>query len=95
MPLIRELVASEAWGFSEKVFEALDDCEYMEDDLESCVCTGKLYKRERDEKGEAVDGWKYTIVGTAVAGYEFYVAGKILIGEDGKYFFFITAHQAE
>lgn len=95
LPLIRELVASGRWVASRRhVAPRLEDGEFTNDDLESAVLTGKLHKRQRDEKRTAVDGNKYTIIGRATGGYGFYVAGKILRDEDGLFFFFIAAHRA-
>jgi len=95
LPLIRELVGARSWDFSLHVYERLDAGDYTEADLQRCALTGTIHKREKDEYGEAVDGNKYTIVGQAVAGYPFYVVGKILRGEEGQYFFLITAHTAK
>lgn len=95
LAFIKELVDAESWDFGHHVLSHLKDGEYSEADLKHCVLTGTIHKREKDEYGEAVDGNKYTIVGQAVAGYPFYVVGKILRGEEGQYFFLITAHRAK
>ncbi len=91
LALIKELVDAESWDFSDKVRQFLNQGEYALEDLESCVLTGSVRKREKDDDGEAVDGNKYTIVGRGVSGLPFYVVGKILRGEESHYFFFITA----
>lgn len=88
---VTELVRDDCWDVSAKVYEALDDGNFTEDDLVCCVLEGKLHKRERDERNEAVDGRKYTIWGPSAGGHPFYVCGKILRGDEGRYFFFITA----
>lgn len=90
--LILELVRNEQWDFSAKVLQALEDCEFSDEDLKCCIHTGSVAKSEKDEYGEAVDGKKYTILGRAVSGYPFYVSGKILRDDEGRFFFFMTAH---
>ena len=90
--LILELVRNDHCGFSAKVLQALEDYEFSDEDLKCCVCNGSVAKSERDEYGEAVDGKKYTILGSAVSGYPFYVCGKIMRDGEGRFFFFITAH---
>ena len=92
---IVELVAKKQWYFAQKVVHALDACEFTRDDLRECVLDGRLDKWERDETGEAVDGKKYVIHGCAAGGYPFYVCGKILCDDEGRFFFFITAHRRD
>jgi hypothetical protein len=87
-----ELVRDDCWDLSGKVCRALGDAEFTEDDLVRCVLEGKLHKRERDEWKEAVDGRKYTIWGPGSGGRPFYICGKILADDEGRCFFFITAH---
>ena len=91
-PEVIDLVRDKCWDASGKVYEALDDAQFTEEDLLFCVCEGKLRKRERDEMNEAVDGWKYTIWGAGSGGRPFYICGKILAADEGRRFFFITAH---
>jgi hypothetical protein len=90
---VREAVAEERWEFSTKVELCMEDGEYTRADLLCCVVHGWLYKRERDEYGAALDGWKYTIHGRATSGLPFYVCGKLKAYADGTVFFFITAHE--
>ena len=92
---IIELIAKKQWGFGQKVLDALNACEFTRDDLRQCVLDGRLDKSERDETGEAADGRKYVIHGRAGGGYPFYVCGKILCDDEGRYFFFITAHRRD
>ena len=65
------------------------------DDIQHCVLTGKVHKRERDDQGTAIDGFKYVIVGRTTGGRAFYVCGKIRHDDDGRHFFIITAHDAD
>jgi hypothetical protein len=63
------------------------------DDIQFALLTATaIYKRERDEKGDAVDGYKYTIIGRACGGLPIYTCGKIVEWLDGRTYFLITAH---
>ena len=89
---VREAVAEERWEFSSKVELCLEDGDYTRPDLQCCVLQGRLDKRERDEYGTALDGWKYTVHGHTIGGRPFYVCGKLKAYADGTVFFYITAH---
>jgi hypothetical protein len=91
--LIRALVSSGAYDYTEKVREAIEEGSYCEEDLERCIETGKVWKRQKDEMQISVDFKKYTILGRDCSGTPFYCAGKIMKGEKGKLFLVITAHE--
>jgi hypothetical protein len=91
--LIRQLVRSRDYDYTEKVRELMEDGWFCEEDIERCIETGKVCKKQNDEMANAIDGWKYTILGNDCAGAPFYCAGKIMRGEEGKLFLVITAHE--
>lgn len=91
--LIRQLVSTGDYDFTEKVWELMEEGWFCEEDIERCIDTGEVFKKQKDEMGNAVDGWKYTILGSDCAGAPFYCAGKIMRGEEGKLFLVITAHE--
>lgn len=90
---IKDLVAGGNCHFSVHIQEALADYEFSEADLRCCVLQGRLHKRETDEKQDAVDSNKYVIYGRAVSGCPFYVCGKMMRDDEGRFFFFISAHE--
>ena len=90
--LIRQLVGSGDYDYTEKVRELIEDGWFCEEDIERCVETGELCKKQKDEMGNSVDSKKYTILGRDCAGAKFYCACKIMKGEDGKLVLIITAH---
>ncbi len=90
--LIRQLVKSGDYDYTEKVRELIEDGWFCEEDIEKCIETGELSKKQKDEVGNSIDCKKYTILGRDCAGAHFYCAGKIMKGEEGKLFFIITAH---
>lgn len=57
-------------------------------DALNAVTTGRVVKRERDERGES--GHKYTIAGPALDGRTLYTEGKLMEGADGTFYFYIT-----
>ena len=93
---IQNLIERKEFRISNKVAEYVDLGEFSRDDLIRCIETApKIAKREKDERGESVDGYKYTIIGWNTRGLRFYTAGKILRDLTGNYYFFITAHEAD
>jgi hypothetical protein len=100
LPEIQELVAADTEEsptveYSRKVLDFIDAGDFDDDDLKECVRTGRVHKRERDAYKEAVDGNVYTVIGRDTRGRRFYTVGKIMKDKDGRYYFFITAHEAE
>jgi pentatricopeptide repeat protein len=91
--LIRLLVRTGDYDYTEKVWELMEEGWFCEEDIERCIDTGVVCKKQKDEMGNAADGWKYTILGSDCAGAPFYCAGKIMRGEEGKLFLVITAHE--
>jgi hypothetical protein len=92
---ILRLVEQERVDFSQKVQWAIARGEVDVEDVRSAIVTGRLYKRARDEVGAAADGFKYVILGRACSGRPFYVCGKLVRDTEGRWFFVITAHEAE
>ncbi|MBI4870829.1 MAG: hypothetical protein HY814_04600 [Candidatus Riflebacteria bacterium] len=52
------------------------------------------WKREADELGEAVDGWKDSIVGRDTSGRRLYLTGKTVYYRGEKRWYVITIHEA-
>ena len=94
---IKGLVAAGAFHFSTKVQSFIEDGWFRLEDIERCIMSAKgIDKTEVDELGTAVDGWKYTILGTDGEGYRFYTCGKIIADANNeRLYFFITAHEDE
>jgi len=94
-PEILGLVRADRLQFSWKIMCALEAGEFDEEDMRICVLRGWLHKRQKDEQGGSVDGYKYAIHGHDQGDYPFYVCGKIKGDEDGRLFFLITAHERD
>ena len=93
---IKRFILHDRFDYSRKVQELLEEDLVTEQDLVNGILTAtRIYKRERDETGQATDGYKYTILGTDAHGHPFYSAGKILKDYLGNYYFFITAHVSD
>jgi len=92
--LIRELVLSGAYHWSKKIQTQIEEGWFSKEDLVECVLTGSVHKTERDELKDSVGNKKYVIIGRDIHGNPFYTAGKIKRAEDGKYYLFITGHEA-
>jgi hypothetical protein len=95
--IIKGLVADDAFHFSKKVQTLIEDGCFRLEDIKHCVMSAKrIEETEVDELGKAIDGRKYTILGTDTEGYRFYTCGKIIAGgNDERLYFFITAHEDE
>ena len=72
----------------------IEEGDFNQEDLERCKLSAtEIEKAEEDEPGLAVDGKKYTIIGTDTLGQSFYTCGKIIRNEQEQLYFFITAHE--
>lgn len=92
---IKRLIDQNRYDYTGKIRDRIEEGEFTEDDLATCILTAtKIYKKERDELSQSVDGMKYVIVGKDTQGAAFYTAGKIRKDYSGKYYFFLTAHEA-
>jgi hypothetical protein len=92
---IRNLVDADQYDWTEKVQMAMEGGWCEPEDLERCIATGHITKVTKDRLGESVGNKVYTILGKDRAGCEFYTAGKIMKGDDGLLYFFITAHPSK
>ncbi len=92
---IKTLVTDRPFHYSKKVQSLIENGYFELQDIDHCVRTAtRIHKAEVDELGTAVDGRKYTILGTDNQGYPFYTCGKIIAGGDReRLYFFITAHE--
>jgi hypothetical protein len=93
---IKQLVARGRYRYSQKVRAFIAEGFFDEEDLVHCILSAnRIHKRERDELRQARDGMKYVIVGRDTHGRPFYTVGKVLPGPQGRFYFYITAHQAD
>jgi hypothetical protein len=88
-------VAIGQYDWTEKVLKAIEDGRCTPEDLEHCIATGTVTKKNRDRLGNSVGNKVYTILGRDCAGCEFYTAGKIVKGSDGAIYFFVTARRSK
>ncbi len=94
---IKRLVEAGAYHYSRKVQTFIEEGWFRLEDIQDCIMSAKsVEKTEVDELGTAVDGCKYTILGTDTEGYRFYTCGKIIAdANDETLYFFMTAHEDE
>ncbi len=92
--IIKALIAEQRYHYSNKVRGFIEEGDFNQEDLERCILSAtEIEKAEEDELGLAVDGKKYTIIGTDTLGQSFYTCGKIIRNEQEQLYFFITAHE--
>ncbi len=93
---IKQLVAEQRYNYSGKIRESIEEGFFDEEDLLHCILSAsRIHKKERDELNQAVHGMKYIIIGRDTYGQEFYTVGKVMKGRQGRFYFYITAHQSE
>jgi hypothetical protein len=93
---IQHLIIRREYDYSNHVRERIEAGEFEEEDLERCILTAtRILKKERDEKNQAVDTMKYVIIGKDTFGNRFYTAGKIMKDLTGRFYYYITAHDAD
>jgi hypothetical protein len=95
--IIKALVCEGRYQYSNKIQSYLEEGDFDLEDLERCVMSARdIQKVEPDELATSIDGCKYTILGLDTNGVSFYTCGKILrVPDDGKLYFFITAHEQQ
>jgi hypothetical protein len=92
---IKQLVAQQRYRYSRKVRDLIENGFFDETDLEHCILSAtKIHKSEHDELRQAVHGMKHVILGRDTHGQLFYTVGKVMSGPQGRFYFYITAHQA-
>ncbi len=93
---IQLLVLKGRYNYSDKVRTFIEEGWYSEEDLECCLRNAtKIQKVEKDELKTSVDEKKYVIFGKDTHGCAFYTCGKVKKDDEGKLYFFITAHKAD
>ena len=93
---IKRLVERGEWDYSEKVRTKIESGEFYEEDIEACIASAqRVQKREVDERGTSLSGYKYVVVGRNRSGRPFYTAGKPIGSDEGTVYFIITAHEAK
>lgn len=93
---IKQLIVRKKYDYSQKVRDSIEDGFFEEEDMEQCILSAtRIYKKEKDELGQAVDGMKYVILGKDTHGQLFYSVGKVLSGINGRIYFYISAHEAD
>ena len=92
---IQLLVLRGQWAVSSHVRDKIEDGEFELDDVEASLRSGRISESRKDERGVALDGRKYTIVGRARCGLPLQTVGKIIAGADGQEYFVITAYRWE
>ena len=93
---IQQLIAGGQYRLSGKVRGFIEDGFFDEEDLRHCILSAdRVHKKERDERRQDVHGMKYVIIGKDTHGQLFYTVGKVRPIENGRFYFYITAHQAD
>lgn len=90
---IQLLVLKGQWELSSHVLDYIQDGEFELRDVEGAILTGSITESQKDEVEVAVDGRKYTILGSDHCGLPFETVGKIVEGAKGNEYFVITAYQ--
>lgn len=89
------LILRGQWGVSSHVRDKIEDGEFELEDVETSLRSGRITASQKDERGVAVDGRKYTVSGRARCGLPLQTVGKIITGLDGEEYFVITAYRWE
>lgn len=87
---ICELLACDEYAFSAHAVDKLYQNDWTEEDAICAVMSGVLVKWQSDSA--SVDGKAYVIEGPDRYGNSLETVGKIMLGDGGKYYFFITCY---
>jgi len=95
--IIKTLVSQRQYGYTEKIQHLIEEGDFDLEDIERCILSAdEIQKVELDERGTAIDGCKYTIIGVDTWGVTFYTCGKLISNEESQQlYFFITAHEQQ
>ena len=89
---IQFLIRTECYELSDHVHDKIADNYWALEDVENALLTGSICKVENDDKGGAIDGKKYTLMGHGCHGHDIVTVGKIVEDENGNEYFVITAY---
>ncbi len=89
--LARIETASDAW--SDHAAAEADRLDLDWPDAIEVARTAKEWRRERDKTGQAIDGWKDTLVGRDRRGRSMYLAGKWVYYQGERCWYVITFHE--
>ena len=64
------------------------------EDVISVARSAETWKREVDELGKAIDGWKDTVTGKDSRGRSMYMTGKRMRDGEDRYWYVITIHES-
>ena len=78
--------------WSDHAIEEADRLGLSWPDVVGVARTPESIKKERDE--EAVDGYKYAVIGRDRGCHRLYMAGKVVCFEEAEYWKVITFHEA-
>lgn len=88
--------AQPKYPYSRKIWDFIEDGYFDEEDLVHRILSAMaIHKKVQNEIGQAVHRMKYAILGRDTHGRPFYTVGKVLRGPTGRFYFSITAHQAD
>ena len=90
---IRQLVEDEQFQFASHVYDKIATNYWAFDDVVESILNGAIQEARKDELNQAFDGKKYTIVGQDYWGNLIETVGKILVDDEKRLYFVITAYQ--
>ncbi|MBI4871883.1 MAG: hypothetical protein HY814_09995 [Candidatus Riflebacteria bacterium] len=91
--VIRVIEAAEVL-WSDHAGENADDMDLYWEDVAHAARKATWWKREVDDKHEAIDGWKDSFEGRDCCGRKVYVAGKQVYFQGERHWYVVTIHEA-
>ena len=89
---IRGLIREDRFELLSHVYDRIATNYWTYEDVVRSIATGAIQKAQKDELDEAVDGKKYTILGSDCSGQAIETVGKIVADEEGRLYLVITAY---
>lgn len=86
-------VATETGAWSAHAADDADRLDLEWEDVVEVASTAEDWKREKDETGEAIDGWKDTLKGRDRSGRRMYLTGKLVYYRGVRSWYVIAFHE--
>ena len=93
-PEVLEKIEARRGRWSSHAGEFRDALDLSWDDVIAVARSASSWKRETDELGTAVDGWKDAVVGRDTSGRELYMCGKWVYLRGEHRWYVVTIHQS-
>lgn len=93
-PEVLDVIEAREVQWSAHAAESADRLALAWEDVIAIARSAVSWKRETDERGKAVDGWKDSVTGKDSRGRSMYMTGKRMRDGEDLYWYVVTIHES-